>query len=273
MSAETNLYPSGSIEYTFKMYTTYDQPISCSVQHANVREVVLEKLNNADEFDPSWQLTINTGPVQSVDEVDEIGNSIKEEIFDVLAFTLNTSISEITQNRPMLSPRPGEGGILQCSLPGIVMNATVLVGCHKMSNDSVQQVQSALSKVSGEQLYPLISLFRHAIGIEEAVLRFLMLYLILYDLCGSQKKVDNRIKGVAPDTPETGYTYINDKGKPETKTETVYTRLRNEVNHRPNVRPEISRNEIINNLDRFRDIVYKVLMSETLKSTIMRRTE
>jgi len=88
----------------------------------------------------------------------------------------------------------------------------------------------------------------------------LMFYLIIYDLCENQKGVDERILSIAPDTAITEYAYIKN-GKPQTIRETIYTRLRNEVNHRANVSPEGTRNEIINNRDCFRSIVYRILQA------------
>ena len=49
---------------------------------------VFEKVNPIDAFDPEWLMMVHLGPVQSIEEVDKIGNAIKDEIFDMLSLIL-----------------------------------------------------------------------------------------------------------------------------------------------------------------------------------------
>lgn len=249
-----NLYPAGYIKYTFKMYVAYDRAISCSLVHSDVRELVLEKANPSDEFDPEWRMTIHFGPIHSIEEIDETGNAIKDDVFDMLSFTLNTKIAGIRLTGHGLTPRSGEDGIAHLLFPPFECNASATVGCFRLSDSSVREVQNALSRVSSSRHKALISLFRHAIGTDEPIVQFLILYLILYDTYKNQPEIDKQILSHEPATPQSIRPH-------DGKSETIYTRLRNEITHRADVGPEITRTEIMNNLDRFRTIVHRILES------------
>jgi hypothetical protein len=234
------------------MHVTHDRAISCKLVHSNTRELVIEKVNPVDEFDPEWRMTVHFGPVHSIEEVDETGNAIEDDIFDMLSFTLNTKIVGIRLAGHGLTPRPGEGGSAHLLLPPCECNATGRVGGFRLSNNNVQEVQDALSRISISRHKPLISLFRHAIGADEPIVQFLILYLILYDRYGNQHEVDRQIVLHEPATPQSISPH---GGKPET----IYTRLRNEITHRTNVSPETTRAEIMDNLDGFRMIVHRII--------------
>lgn len=178
---QSSQYPVGYIQYAFKMHVTQDRAISCKLVQSNTRELVLEKVNPADEFDPEWRMTLYFGPVHSIEEVDETGNAIKDDIFDMLSFTLNTKIAEIRLAGHGVTPRPGEGCKLSSPAPPCECNATGRVGGFRLSNNNVQEVQDAFLRISISRHKPLISLFRHAIGTDEPIVQFLILYLILYD--------------------------------------------------------------------------------------------
>jgi len=251
---QSSMYPAGYIRYAFKMYVTHDRAISCKLGHSNTNELVLEKVNPADEFDPEWHMTVHFGPVHSIEQVDEIGNAIKDDIFDLLSFTLNSKIAEIRLAGHGLTPRPGEGAIGHFLIPPFECKGTARSGGFRLSNDNVQEVKDALSTISASRHKPLISLFRHAIATDEPIIQFLILYLILYDKFGNQPEVDRQIILHAPTTPQSISPH---SGKPET----IYTRLRNEIAHRAKVGPDATRAEIMNNLDRFRMIVHGILKS------------
>jgi len=254
MNNETNLYPAGHIRYSFEMYDAYEQAISCNLVHPAVREIILEKVNPSDIFSPEWQMTIHFGPIHSIEDVDETGDAIKDELFDMLSFTLNTRIAGIRLTGHGLTPRSGEGGIAHLLLPPLRCNASAKVGCFPLSEDSVKQVQNTLSRTSDPRYKALIGLFRHAISTDEPIVQFLILYLILYDTYRNQHKVDKQILSHAPTTPQSVSPH-------DGKTETIYTRLRNELTHRTAGSPETTRKEIMNNLDSFRTIVHRIIES------------
>jgi len=72
MSNQTNhssQYPTGHIQYAFKMHAAHDRAISCKVAHSKARELIFEKVSPADKFDAKWLMTIHFGPVYSIEEV------------------------------------------------------------------------------------------------------------------------------------------------------------------------------------------------------------
>ncbi len=257
MSNQTNhssQYPAGHIQYAFKMHAVHDRAISCKVAHSKARELVFEKVNPADKFDAKWLMTIQFGPVYSIEEVDEIGNAIKDDIIDMLSLVLNTKIGETRLVGHGLAPRPGEGGIAHPVIPSFECSATGKVGGFRLGSKNIQGVQNAVARISSLQHKPLISLFRHAISSDDPVVQFMILYLILYEMYRNQSAVDKHIMEVAPTTPQSISPHTRNP-------ETVYTRLRNEITHRTNVGPEITRAEIIKHLDEFRTIVHRVVKS------------
>jgi len=164
---------------------------------------------------------------------------------------LNTRIAGIRLAAHGLTPRPEEGIIAHLLLPAIECKGTARSGGFRLSNNNVQEVQDALSRIPISQHKPLISLFRHAIGADEPVVQFLILYLILYDRYGNQHEVDRQVMLHEPATPRSISPH-------DGRQETIYTRLRNEIIHRTNA-PDTTRAEIIDNLDGFRIIVHRIL--------------
>jgi len=81
-------YPSGYVEYQFDMHVSSSIEISCCIPHPRVREIVFKKVDPDDVFKTKWRMIIYTQEVLSVGEVDQIGEEIKESIFDVLSVTL-----------------------------------------------------------------------------------------------------------------------------------------------------------------------------------------
>ena len=251
---QSSQYPAGYIQYAFKMHVNHERAISCKLAHSNTKELILEKVNPADEFDPEWRMTVHFGPVHSIEEVDEIGNAIKDDIFDLLSFTLNSKIAGIRLAGHGLTPRPGEGAIGHLLIHPFECKGTARSGGLKLSNDNVQEVQDTLSSIPASWHKPLINLFRHAIATDEPIVQFLILYLILYDKFGNQPEVDRQIILHEPATPQS----ISPHSR---RPETIYTRLRNEIAHRARVGLDATRAEIIDNLDRFRMIVHGILKS------------
>jgi hypothetical protein len=236
------------------MYAVCDQAISCYFVHSDVREIILEKVYPSDIYSTEWQITFHFGPVRSIEDVDEIGDAIKNEIFDMIAFTLNTKITQIRLIGHGLTPRSGEGGIAHLLAPAFKCNASAKVECFPLSDELVKEVQDKLSRTLAPRYKALIGLFRQAISTEEPIVQFLILYLILYDTFKTQSKVDKKILSHAPNTLQSVSPFNG-------KDETIYTRLRNEITHRPATSPEITRKEIMDNLDSFRTIVRGIIKS------------
>lgn len=101
---------------------------------------------------------------------------------------------------------------------------------------------------------PHFRIFRYAICADEPIVQFMMLYLILCDICENQSGVDRYVMEISPNTDQTQSPH---SGRPET----IYTKLRNEITHRTNISLELTRNEIINNISEFKRIVHRAIES------------
>jgi hypothetical protein len=236
------------------MHVAHDIPIRCPVTHHKLKEIVFEKVNPADEFDPAWHMTLYCGAVNSIDEVDEIGNVTKDDIFDVLSLILNIKIDETKLVGHGLMSRLGEGGICFALLPLIECNSIGKSGGVKLSSQNIQEIQDS---VKIPQHKPLINLFRHAISTENPVVQFMMLYLILDEIYEhNQKIIDAYIMKIAPNTCQTPRP---DKLPSKEILETIYTRLRNEITHRMGNHPEDTRDEILKHLYEFKIIVHSAI--------------
>ena len=214
-------YPAGEVRYSFEMYATYEGEISCSPSHAGSIECVFQKINPDDVYDPVWELRVRTGPVRLIEEVIEIGNAIKDAIFDRMSLALNVRIDRVKLASYSLTPAPGTGAVAHLILSGYLLNATGRVGCKPLLDDTVLALQDAVAKPPDPQNAALVALYRYALSADDPVVKFLNLYLILYEIMKSQPKVDEFIMRVAP-TPQT-----ESPNKPGTL-ETTYTRLRNQ---------------------------------------------
>lgn len=251
---ESSPYPSGHIKYAFEMYVTHDKIISCKIPHPKVKELVFEKLNPVDQFDPKWHMTVHLTAIYSIEEVKGIGDAIKDDVVDMLSFTLNTKVGEMKVVGYGLTPRPGEDSIGHSLMPLLEFRGTGKTGSFKLSSDNIQEIQDALLRMSSLKHKPLIRLFRYAICDNHPVVQFMMLYLILSEIRKNQPGVDRYILKVAPTTPQSPSPYTKNL-------ETIYTRLRNEITHRTNVGWETTMAEIISNLDEFKTIVHVALKS------------
>lgn len=249
---DSSKYPAGYIEYAFEMHATFNEEISIKYGHTNVTKLVLKKENLSVIYDPKWLMTIHFGPVSSIDEVDETGNKIKDDIFNMLSFTLNKKIARINRVGHGIAPRPGEGAICHGILPGFSLEADVKVSCPILSGNDIDEVQDYIIKTINPQHKSYINLYRYAIGADDPVVQFLNLYTILYLIYENQKDIDRQIISLDPNTPQS----IRPKSS---KPETIYTKLRNELNHRADRDPEETKVEIMNNQVSFKKIVHDIL--------------
>ncbi len=241
-------YPGGHVQFSFNMYVDYKNCISCKVDHPSVKEIIFEKCNSDDGFDPKWFMNIALREVNSIEEADKIGNTIKDNILDKLCLILSTSITDARLTGHGLTSLEGEGAIAHGILPAMQMCGTGSCGGKKLDSTIILKVQSEISTISGLQHNPLNALFRYAICTTEPIVQFMMLYLILYEIFKNQTDIDKFVLEQSPNTIQTPSPHNR-------KPETIYSRLRNEVTHRTGNPPESMRNDIINNISEFTKIV------------------
>ncbi len=241
-------YPGGHVQFSFNMYVDHKNCISCKLDHPYVKEIIFEKCNPDDEFDPKWFMNIALREVNSIEEVGKIGNTIKDNILDKLCLILSTSITGVRLTGHGLTPRDGEGAIAHVILPAMQGSATASCGGKKLDNRIISKIQNEISTISGTHHNPLNALFRYAICSIEPIVQFMMLYLILCEIFNNQVAIDEFIVKQSPETIQTSSPHNQ-------KPETIYRRLRNEVTHRTANPPESMRNEIISNISEFKKIV------------------
>ncbi len=241
-------YPGGHVQFSFNMYVDHKNCISCKIDHPSVKEIIFEKFNSDDGFDPKWLMNIALREVNSIEQVDKIGNTIKDNILDKLCLILSTSITGVRLTGHGLIPREGEGAIAHCILPSMQASGTISCGGKKLDNKIISKVQNEISTISGTQHNPLNALFRYAICAIEPIVKFMMLYLILYEIFKKQAAIDEFIVKQSPHTIQTSSPHNREF-------ETIYSRLRNEVTHRTGNPPESMRNDIISNISEFTKIV------------------
>jgi hypothetical protein len=250
-------YPAGHIVYSFKMYAGCDRTLSCPIGDPRVREVIFEKAKTDDQYDAEWHMTIHFGSIFSPEDVQSLGDEIKDDILDLLSLTFNIAISEVRMIAYGLTPRVGEGAVFLGALPSLEGRMYCRVGVRKLSSNDMKELQTVLSKLSYTRKDYLTRLFRHALSVDDPVVQFMILYLILYEMYRSQPAIDEFIMKAAPFTSQSLSPHTRDL-------ETTYTRLRNELTHRAAVSPNDTRVEIINHLDEFRMIVQEVVRAKRL---------
>lgn len=256
------LHPGGKAKYSFRMFAAYEQPIVCTVIDPRVVDCTFTKENTEDRFDAAWCLTIRLGSVQSIEEVKDICDTTSSKIFDRMSLALHIKIDQIKMIAHSLMPLPDGGFTADLIFPMMTLDAECRAGGRKLLADDVHVLRADLTNPHPSPNPTLVALYRSALCADDPVVKFLMLYLILYELSGNDKqgKVDCLILKHSPQTEmrasgKTGKNGANNK-------ETIYTRLRNEVTHRTEAKPEDNRREIVSNLDTFESIVRDSLISK-----------
>nr|WP_320012418.1 hypothetical protein [uncultured Desulfobulbus sp.] len=253
MNRKYNLFPSGFVQYTFSMFLDYPDPIIFQLGDPRVKSIELNKSEKEDCYDPKWNLVINFNEVESIEEVDSTGSEIIDPLISLLSFTLKIKINNIQKTGHGLTPKPGEGA--QCHMigPSPSLNATGKVGGRKLNSYEIRNIKSDLLNNYSFNKNTLIELFSYSLKNEDPVVRFMLLYLILYEIFGKQIKIDNFIMSIDPETEQSKSPHNN-------KLETIYSKLRNEITHRVSTSPEEIRNKIIQYLPKFNEITHNAIV-------------
>jgi hypothetical protein len=204
------------------------------------------------------QIAIHFRAVGSQDEARTLANRIIEPILDRLTFAESRAIAFLREVSGAFSEIGGGGSVHNVSVSDTLGITDRFTAIRTMHANSVAQLKATLERAApaGEKHY---AAFRQALNTEELVDRYLSLYRILADLRRdpggqeSQRDVDEFIHA------EFAEPLVPRPGRPRVL-ETVFTRLRNEVNHvRPDVIPDRTRQEIRNHLPRLISIVKRAI--------------
>jgi hypothetical protein len=254
----TMKFPGGHVEYSFEMFIEHSEPINFNNDDSRIKEIVITKSVPNDPFDYKWKLVMVCSEVSSIKEVDCIGEENKENIFNLISFMLNTGINEIRQTGHGVIPREGEGAQCHMIMPAMTCHGVAKNGGRKLNRSEIQALGEILIQSKRLKNHPLVNLFSYAIRIDEPVVQFMLLYLILYEIFKNQKSIDKYIMKVSPSTLQVPSPHNN-------KPETIYTKLRNEITHRVDNSPRETRSGIIGNTHKLKCIVHTAIMAEIKK--------
>ncbi|WP_321530704.1 hypothetical protein [uncultured Desulfuromonas sp.] len=253
----SNKYPGGHVEYAFEMSIDHRQSLSSQITDPRVKELVFDKSSPNDPYDYEWKLVIVLCEISSLEEADSIGAEIIDTIFNLLSLKLRTAVYNIRQTGHGVIPREGEGAQCHIIAPTPTCNVMIKSGGRKLSQTEIIDVSNLLSSRSISNTNALVNIFSYAMRIDEPVVKFMLLYLILYELYRDQRAIDNFIMMASPSTVQMPSPH---NGRPET----VFTKLRNELTHRVDNPPENTRIEIITNTPELVNIAHKAVMSKLI---------
>ena len=250
-------FPGGHIEYSFEMHIDHRESINLKIDDSRIKEIVITKSLPNDPSDCKWQLVIICSEVSSIEEVDGIGAENRENIFNLISFMLNTGINNIQQTGHGVIPREGEGAQCHLIMPEISCHGVMSSGGRNLNQSEIQELGELLiqSKKLKNHPFLLVNIFSYAIRIDEPVVQFMLLYLILYEIFKEQKFIDKFIIKVSPNTVQVPSPHNK-------KPETIFTKLRNNITHRVDSSPEETRNEIMCNTYSLQCIVHAAIISE-----------
>ena len=246
-------YPSGHVEYSFEMHVDHNEIINCRADDPRIKEINFIKSNPNNPYDFKWRMTVIFLDVSSIEEVDQLGVLIKDNLLNQLSFKLKVRIGDIRLVGHGVTPRESEGGQCHMIMPAGTFHGTASSGGRKLDKFEINDIEKNLFKSKTFHNNSLVSMFSYSMGVEEPVVQFMMLYLILYEIFKTQKSVDEYIMKVAPETIQAPSPY--NKGN-----ETIYTKLRNQITHRIDISPDETREGVIGNILGLRNISHMSIL-------------
>jgi len=180
---------------------------------------------------------------------------ILDSITNRLAFELDLSIGQ-PHLKGFSLPKDASGSSYTVS-SGLLVMWDVAAPVINPGDTRRQELAKLLEQPSSRP--DVYSAYRFACNQSDAVARFMFLYNILLQLHGdNQGQVDNFVRGETPTVPQSLSPHN------PSVTETIYTRLRNEVGHRrAGITPEQTRTEIEDNIAGLQALV-KVAISRAV---------
>lgn len=248
-------YPGAHVEYSFRILEMTFEPFSVSLNDPRITEVRFANLETDDPEENNCTMTLMLGLVTSIEEADQLADSIKDRLFEFFSLILGCGVGRTRLIGHNLVPRPGEGGQMHVILPTIRVHAIGHSTPRRLTNHDIRSLQDAFSRVYTVGGGSLLRIFRYAMNIDDEVSKFLMLYLILYLLRSNQREVDELIRAIEPTVDQTP------NPRNPILMETCYTRLRNEITHR-DVDHEATRQEILQRIHDLTNIVRAAIRQE-----------
>ena len=220
------MYPGAHVEYSFNIQDVTFEPFTLPLSDPRVSEVRFTRLERDDRQENNCTMMLMMGPVTSIDDADRLADALKDQLLDMFSLMIGCRVGRTRRVGHNLVPRLGEGGQLHGIIPAWTSHGSGHSEPRRITSDDINNLGGAFIKASSLQQTSLLKIFRHAMDNDDAVARFLMLYLILYLLRPNQRDVDNLIRSIDPNVDETpGPRNLG-------AMETCYTRLRNEITHR-----------------------------------------
>jgi hypothetical protein len=222
--------PTGTISYVASLAGARFEALIVASPHLSVEKIVLELEN-----DEQLKITFHLIDVFTEEEAKAIANNLFPSILNRLALYRDIPIGDPYCIGSTL-PKDASGSRHTVGVSLHIRCSTSVVV--RLGEDAHRELVEQL-----EQLYThhdLYSLYRFAIRQSDAVARFMFLYNLLLRLNhDNQIQVDDFIIAVSRGVPQSPSPYR------QGVSETIFTRLRNEVGHRrAGTTPEHTRKEI-----------------------------
>ncbi len=238
---------TGSVEYSAPIASVRFAPIEVPNPHPSVEKFVVE----ADS--EQLKVVLHLVDVFTDANANAIAVDILASIINRLAFELNVSIGEPHMTGVTL-PKNASGTLHTVS-KSVHSTYGIAAPTLTLGEDKRQELAELLEQPTARA--DLYSVFRFAANQRDAVARFMFLYNILLQLHDDdQKRLDHFVRQQDPKVPQ------SPRPDRSSVTETVYTRLRNQVGHRRSgTTPRQTRSEIEANVGSFQELVRTAISS------------
>lgn len=235
------------------------QEVKLRNNHPKVEDITI----STDDACKLMVAEITLKDVCTEEEAIKIGDKIINFLFDQIAIEYDVPIGSAERfsckNKAEQTGNHSEGELEILPLSLFSDGSSI----YTPSEDQLNILKDKLEKEYCERNIH-IQLYRSCIAQKDAVSKFMFLYNLLLLITGdtNQEEAEKVITRYEPHVEKTKHTREH-KGKTIETTETVYTRLRNEIAHkREGCSPEKTRNEIDSYVNRFQHIVKKAVLEE-----------
>ncbi|KJR43776.1 hypothetical protein MCHI_000331 [Candidatus Magnetoovum chiemensis] len=247
--AEENSTREHNITYCVgKMSPVTFEPFTCTADKPMKMELTFRMADEQKDGDKGLRIEVTCERKPSVEEKEEIGKLIEQNV-DIFSYYTNWDLDKAV----------GDGHL---SLPPITVEATVINHGGELDKETLDKTKRLIEnncKGLSDSYIVLLRIYRTALGLNDAVSSFMLLYLILSIVCGdNQDKVDECILKIKPNTP----TRPKPRKSGKNPNETCYTRLRNEIGHNRDAEINKTITDMGSRLEDFRDIVREIIKQE-----------